>query len=200
MTMDERSYFSVKGGQGVTTIAVADAALEAQAGRNVWLVTHDLGDTLAAAGRMSGPSTDKDHYFVGGEREPAIMTPATYRQITEFIRDGKAHPFGDPDVVIHDLGVSPSAPDLTPGPQLLVIRSCYLALRRALATSRRFDAIVLVQEPGRSLEVRDVESVLGVSVVMRVPYTAEVSRAVDAGLLGYRVPVALSRVLGGVRA
>lgn len=195
--MDERSYFSVKGGQGVTTIAVADAALEAAAGRNVWLVTHDLGDTLAAFG-LATASADRDHFFVDGEGVPVILTPATYGNLAA--SDSRfSDQFPDPDVIIHDLGVSPQSDEMC-GRQLLVIRSCYLALRRALESSCKFDGIVLVEEVGRSLGVVDVESVLGVSVVMRVPYVAEVSRAVDAGLLGWRVPAALSRAVGGVRA
>ncbi|HEX6596667.1 MAG TPA: hypothetical protein VF045_07020, partial [Acidimicrobiales bacterium] len=55
--------------------------------------------------------------------------------------------------------------DRTPGRQLaagaalslVVLRPCYLALRRALAAPIRPSGIVLVQEAGRALQRRDVE-------------------------------------------
>jgi len=78
---------------------------------------------------------------------------------------------------------------------LLVLRPCYLALRRALAAPLRPSGVVLVAEQGRSLGRRDVEEVLGVPVRAEVAYDAAVARAVDAGLLSRRVPRALERSL-----
>ena len=40
---------------------------------------------------------------------------------------------------------------------LLVVRPCFLALRRAVAAPVRPSGVVLVREPGRSLGRRDVE-------------------------------------------
>jgi len=78
---------------------------------------------------------------------------------------------------------------------LLVLRPCYLALRRALAAPVRPSGVVLVAEGGRSLGRRDVEEVLGVPVVAEVAVEDAVARAVDAGLLGRRVPRPLERAL-----
>ena len=84
---------------------------------------------------------------------------------------------------------------------LLVLRPCYLALRRALAAPLRPSGVVLVNEQGRALGRRDVEDVLGVPVRAEVDVDAGVARAVDAGLLAHRVPRGLERacraVLGG---
>src|SRR5919199_1458565 len=52
---------------------------------------------------------------------------------------------------------------------LLVLRPCYLALRRALAAPVRPSGVVLVSEPKRALGRRDIEEVLG------VPVRAEIS-------------------------
>jgi len=78
---------------------------------------------------------------------------------------------------------------------LLVLRPCYLALRRALAAPLRPSGVILVGEEGRSLSRRDVEEVLGVPVRAEVAYDPAVARAVDAGLLARRVPRALARSL-----
>ncbi len=78
---------------------------------------------------------------------------------------------------------------------LMVLRPCYLGLRRAVAAPLRASGVVLVAEEGRSLTRRDVEEVLGVPVRAEVPYHAAVARAVDAGLLAARVPRGLERSL-----
>ena len=78
---------------------------------------------------------------------------------------------------------------------LLVLRPCYLALRRALAAPVRPSGVVLVTEQGRSLGRRDVEDVLGVPVRAEVALDEVVARAVDAGLLGRRLPRSLERAL-----
>jgi len=78
---------------------------------------------------------------------------------------------------------------------LLVLRPCYLALRRALAAPIRPTAIVLVNEPGRALTRRDIEEVMGVPVRAEIDFDPSIARAVDAGLLAGRVPRALERAL-----
>lgn len=78
---------------------------------------------------------------------------------------------------------------------LLVLRPCYLALRRAVAAPLRPSGVVLVTEPGRVLSRHDVEAALGVPVRAEVAWDAAVARCVDAGLLGGRVPRTLERAL-----
>jgi hypothetical protein len=88
------------------------------------------------------------------------------------------------------LAVAASAPL-----SLLVLRPCYLAVRRAVAAPIRPSGVVLVREPRRALTRRDVEEVLGVPVRAEVPLDPAVARCVDAGLVGGRVPRALERAL-----
>jgi hypothetical protein len=71
---------------------------------------------------------------------------------------------------------------------LLVLRPCYLALRRALAAPVRPSAVVVVEEPHRALDPTDIEDVLGVPVRAVVPWDPSISRCVDAGLLAARMP------------
>jgi len=80
---------------------------------------------------------------------------------------------------------------------LLVLRPCYLALRRALLLPVRPTGVVLVRERERALARTDVEEVLGVPVQAQVDVDPAVARAVDAGLLGRRLPRTLERCLRG---
>lgn len=76
----------------------------------------------------------------------------------------------------------------------LVVRPCYLSLRRASQHPLRRDDVLLITEPDRALRRREVEAVLGVSVA-ELPYDAGVARCVDAGLAGRRVPRPAQRAL-----
>ncbi len=78
---------------------------------------------------------------------------------------------------------------------LLVLRPCYLAVRRALAAPIRPSGVILVREPRRALTRRDVEEVLEVPVRAEVAWDPAVARCVDAGLLGARIPRVLERAL-----
>lgn len=78
---------------------------------------------------------------------------------------------------------------------LLVLRPCYLALRRAARSPLRPSGVVVVDESHRSLGAADIEAMLGVPVRAVVPVEGAIARAVDAGLLGARVPGGLARAL-----
>jgi hypothetical protein len=81
------------------------------------------------------------------------------------------------------------------GPNIVVVRGCYLALRRAVHHSALTETIgaVLVEEHARSLGAHDVEDVLGVPVLATVPARTSIARAVDAGVLTNRLPDGLAR-------
>lgn len=83
----------------------------------------------------------------------------------------------------------------------LVTRACYLALRRAGRLTVRPTGIVLVEEPGRGLTVRDVEYSVGAPVVATIAWDPRVARAVDSGLLlNGRLPRVVHRALARVAA
>ena len=73
---------------------------------------------------------------------------------------------------------------------VVVVRGCYLALRRAVRAPLVAQArgAVLVEEPGRALGVREVAEILGLPVLARFPVRPSVARAVDAGVLVARLP------------
>lgn len=105
----------------------------------------------------------------------------------------------DARTVVVDAGSSPAgaALDLVSGAStsLLVLRPCYLALRRAVAAPVRPSGVVLVREPGRALGRHDVEDALQVPVRAEIDVEPAVARAVDAGLLATRLPRSLAHGL-----
>jgi hypothetical protein len=81
---------------------------------------------------------------------------------------------------------------------LMVIRPCYLALRRAVADPRlgSSSGAILVEDVGRALDADDVAAVLGLPVVGRFPVRPEIARAVDAGVLRDHLPHPLAAAAG----
>ncbi|MGI8938261.1 MAG: cellulose synthase operon protein YhjQ/BcsQ [Iamia sp.] len=106
----------------------------------------------------------------------------------------------DPRPVIVDAGVITARSSALPlaaqaTRSLLVVRACYLGLRRAVDAPVRPDGVVLVSEPGRALRSEDVEAVVGAPIVAEVPIEVAVAQAADSGLLARRVPRSLERSL-----
>jgi hypothetical protein len=78
---------------------------------------------------------------------------------------------------------------------LLVVRNCYLALRRAPAKMQRTDGVVMVRNSERTIDVSSVAAFLGYPVVAVVPDEPLIGRAVDVGLSGGRLPRSLARAV-----
>ena len=74
---------------------------------------------------------------------------------------------------------------------VLVMRACFLAIKRASQSDLRADGFVLIDEAGRSLDTRDVEDVLGVPNLATINWDASVARLVDAGRMKSRLPRSL---------
>jgi MinD-like ATPase involved in chromosome partitioning or flagellar assembly len=110
---------------------------------------------------------------------------------------------GDARQVVVDCGTLPlvDVPEVpltvaaTATQSVLVVRACYLALRRAQQAPLRPSRVVVVHEPGRALDAVDVEAVLGVPVWAEVVVDPAVARAVDAGVLRDRLPRTIERAL-----
>ncbi len=211
--------WSPKGGSGTTVIACGLAAVLARSGPRAGALLVDLsGDAGAVLGtpEPAGPGLAEwlgagadvgagalarlEVAVAGGLSFLAWKPPGPgYRPglgRAEALLDALA---ADHRAVVADCGSAAAGAGLTLAAgaeqSLLVLRPCYLALRRALAAPVRPSGVVLVAEAGRSLGRRDVEEVLGVPVVAEVAVEETVARAVDAGLLARRVPRPLERAL-----
>ena len=106
---------------------------------------------------------------------------------------------GDGRPVVADCGTGPDGAALAIAAgatrSVLVTRACFLALRRAVSLPLRPSEVVLLSEPGRALGRADVERAVGAPVVAEVAVDPQVARAVDAGMLGRRLPRGLVRDL-----
>lgn len=212
--------WSVKGGSGTTVVAASlaltvarvhdratvlvDAAGEAPAvlgidepvgpGLSGWTDTVDASPT-----RVEVPVDDRLSVLPRGDRRTAHLDPATVDQLFACLR-------ADDRIVIVDAGtIVPSDPQrghdglvTRADRSILVIRSCYLALRRAARTDLPVDGVVLVEEPGRVLAARDVASVVGAPVAARIRVEPQIARLVDAGLMCSRLPRSIDRALADV--
>lgn len=206
--------WSPKGGSGTTVVACALALLSARVGPTVlvdlggdaaptlgvatsdgpgvgdwlaapnaqpaalWRLGADVipGLTLVSQGRM-GTLTD-----VNAER----LAAAAALHEASVVIDAGAHT--GPDVLHHSAETS-----------LLVVRPCYLALRRAVAFGGLADGFVLVDEPGRALSSADVERAIGAPRLAHLRWDPAIARVVDAGMLTGRMPSSLERPLRALR-
>ena len=213
--------WSTKGGTGTTVVAAALALLCARArGPSVLAVDLD-GDLPAALGLPDGIEAPGIADWLAAApavpvdgltrlEEPVDSRLALLRRGRGPLDAGAADLLAgvlaaEPRPVVVDCGrLDLDAADgggvgavvaASGGRSLLVLRQCYLAVRRAQALPLRPSGIVLLREEGRVLTVDDVEHVTGVPVVARVRVTEQVARAVDAGLLARELPRTLARDL-----
>lgn len=200
--------WSPKGGSGTSVVAGALALSIAQASSTGSLLVDLTGDQelilgidpgagglsdwcdaypAVAPGALSKleQSFDERLSFVArGKRELTLNADSAGDLARELKRDGRP--------VIADLGSGAARAgeclqqnlDLS----VVVLRPCYLALRKAAADAHPIDAVVLIEEVGRSLRKVDVEAALGVRVAASLEVDPRISRAVDAGILARRLP------------
>lgn len=207
--------WSAKGGCGTTVVAVALASLLAR-GAGEAVIADLAGDVPAVLGLAEPHGPGLADWLAAGETVPAdalrrleLAGPAGLRVLPCGTATTGAMP-GRGDVlaallgadarpVVADCGSMPTGTRLAVAAQasasLLVLRPCYLALRRAAAFPLRPSGVVLVDEPGRDLTAGDIEAVLDVPVRAVVAIDPAVARAVDSGSLGARLPRRLERSL-----
>jgi hypothetical protein len=208
--------WAAKGGSGATVVSVALATVLARTSPAGALLVDLDGDVPAALGvpEPSGPGI-AGWLAAGGSVPPDALArlELPVGGGVSLLPAGGALPAAgdrgealasrlgdDPRPVVVDCGTAPDGARLAVAAaasrSLLVVRPCYLGLRRALAAPLRPSGVVLVDEPGRALGPDDVGAALGVPVRAVVAYEPRVARAVDAGLLARRLPATLARSLG----
>ena len=212
--------WSVKGGSGTTVVAAALALVLAQRHEAGARLVDMSGDTPSALG-MSEPASEGIAEWLSAADHPGVealnnlMLPVTahlgviprghnvivpslvnldrLRDLAEAIAQSTM-----PTVVDAGSGLA-AIPIIEHATRsLLIIRPCYLALRRASLLTTKPNGIIVITEPGRALGVHDVESVVGAPVLAEIPFDPAIARAVDAGLLAGRVPTLLAKHLVNV--
>ena len=204
--------WSVKGGVGTTVVAASLALLLARRGPGAVLA--DLaGDAPAVLGLPEPDTPGLAGWLAAGDAVPA---DGLARLEVEASPSLGLLPRGPGPLVpgraavlasLLDRGLRPVVVDcgtaervaaaVVGGAQrsILVIRPCYLALRRAMASPLRPSEVVVVREPGRALSSQDIESAVGAPVRVEIEADPAVARAVDAGLMAGRLPRSLERGL-----
>ena len=207
--------WSTKGGSGTTVVAVSLASVLARSAGEVVLA--DLaGDVPAVLGLPQPTGPGVNDWLAAGDAVPAdalarleLAGPGGVRVLpvgapTVADADGRGDVLAallaaDPRPVVVDCGASPAGAALaiaaSASVSLLVLRPCYLALRRAASFPLRPSGVVLVEEIGRRLTADDIESVLGVPVRATIPVDRAIADAVDSGSLAARLPRRLQRSL-----
>lgn len=210
------SLWSVKGGAG-TTVVAASLSLMLDRAHDGALVVDLGGDVPAALGLPDPGDPGVSGWLAAGADVPddalaRLEVPVGSGGLALLPRGaGRLAPSdraealagllaADPRPVVVDGGLVTSSPAsavfaATATHSLLVIRPCYLSLRRAVRVPVRPSGIVLVNEPGRSLSRGDIEQAIGAPVRAEVAVDPAVARAVDAGVLAARLPRALERSL-----
>lgn len=208
--------WSPKGGSGTSVVAASLALMLGARGPNRVLAVDLAGDLpsifglaepdrpgvadwLAAApdvgverlGRLTIEVAQEVDLLPVGSGKP-VGAVERWKALADYLDDDER------DVVI-DAGALPP-PQLAGAADhsLLVVRACYLALRRASRAAAQPTGVVIIREPGRALSSLDVSRALGVDVVAEIPLDASIARAVDAGLLAARLPMSLRRSLNDV--
>lgn len=207
--------WSVKGGSGTTVVASSLAVLLARSTEAPVRLVDLGGDVPAVLGIPEPEGPGVLDYMAAG---PGVPLDALDRLSTSVgphlsvLHAGQAKSLtgNDGERLAAALGEGQATTVVDCGPpggpaggalavfaglSLLVMRPCYLALRRAARASLRPSGVILVEEPGRSIGEREVADVLGVPVRARVPFEPAIARVVDAGLLANRVPRCLERSL-----
>jgi hypothetical protein len=211
-------FWSPKGGSGTSVTAAAAALVLAREGPV--RIADVAGDMPAVLGLATDAEQGLRDWLRAGPEAP---TDALDRLSSEVMSGLTLLPAGngdissappeagaalavalraDPRPTIVDAGVLGPQPESAlhalvevADAHVIVVRGCYLALRRAvhIDLTARATGAVFVDEAGRSLGVRDVTNVLGVPVLATVSLRASTARAVDAGVLPTRLPDSLAR-------
>ena len=215
-------YWSVKGGVGTSVVAAATAIRLASEDRETTLVDL-TGDQPALLGMIAGAAPAEPgigDWVAAGDGVAADAIGRLLEDVApglRLLREGTQPALVDQTAdgenqrsrlvlalemlarigpVVVDAGLDPFElrTDLAASHRpVCVLRSCYLALNRAQRTSGPYDWVVLVEEPGRALRVRDVAAAVGASSVKRVAWDPRVARSVDAGTIVSMLPPPLRR-------
>lgn len=204
--------WSVKGGSGTTTVAAALSLVLARR-RPVLLV--DFGGDIPSVLGLPDPTGPGVVDWLAAHGDAAALDRLTI-EATPSLRvlpwgpSTTASPKGidgerllaalaDHPAVVVDCGPPATPVGITVAAMatvsLLVMRPCFLALRRAAAAPSSPSRVVLVDEPGHLLRPRDISEELRVPIGARVPWDPKVTARVDGGLLPRGLPRTLARAL-----
>jgi CO dehydrogenase nickel-insertion accessory protein CooC1 len=217
------AVWSPKGGVGTSVIAAGLAVVLSRSHAVTGARLADLaGDQPSIFGVASDPPTGLADWLAAGVEAPTealdrLAVPVRPRLVV-LPRGGSPGALpgegaagaalavaldGVPTIIDAGVPRDPAARGVVAAADIsvVVVRPCYLALRRAVGDDllRTAAGVIVIEEVGRALTHRDVGNVLGRRVLARVPMRVSIAKSVDAGLFGGRLPrdltAAMRRVL-----
>jgi hypothetical protein len=172
-------FIGIRGGHGATTVALAAAATLANRGpTRISVSTHDRGAMCAIVGIAHDglPIPIAEHLDLApDEFDGDVIDAGTLERYFD------EEPFDDELAQRHQNAAEALRIGVLRGPDYLGLRTLCEHAEAPL------DALVLLAEPGRALDARDVEHVAGRPVVAVIDHTPMVARTIDAGLLVHRL-------------
>ncbi|MFM8521676.1 MAG: hypothetical protein ACKOBK_06165, partial [Acidimicrobiaceae bacterium] len=205
--------WSVKGDSGTTVVASTLALVHAEKSPRGALIVDLAGDVPAVLGLAEPSGIGIGEWFAQNENSSRMALQSIAIQATanlQLISRGSGQIVANANFaelaaslatfdlpVVVDAGCGVVQPELLAraSSSLLITRPCYLSLRRAAQLNVAPTGVVLINEPGRALGKRDVESVIGAPVIAEITFDATISRAVDAGPVASRLPGILAQQL-----
>lgn len=211
------AVWSVKGGAGVTSVAVM-LALGAQARAEPALVVDLCGDAPAVLGSADTPGAPGVAEWLGSHaQDPSALSRLEVRAGVDLgiIGRGAGPLVGDASTLIRalhqrtgtvvvDCGLVGAADHFTrdiisqAACSVLVLRRCFLSLRAAQACTLQADGVIVLDEPGRCFNRADIEASTGASVIANVAVDSAIANRIDAGLLRSPLPRRLVRTMSKV--
>ena len=174
--MQRIEFIGVRGGHGTTTVALAAAAILATRAPTR-IATRDRSSFCATVGITHGglPTVLAENLELSDGLDGDVIDAGTLEAYFD------EEPF--PDACRHhrETASEPLRIAVLRGPDYLGVRTL------CGHPDAPLDGVVVINEPGRSLDARDVEHVSGRPVVAVIEQTPSVARMIDAGLLLHRV-------------
>lgn len=119
--------------------------------------------------------------FMAGETDRAVFET----------RKSQVRGYADKFVTIHDCGIPTRDTNFPSVLNYMVVRADYVGLRSVQRMNAEFDllskidALIVVREDGRSLDMNDVSRTTGLKSIY-LPWDISIARSADAGLLSSR--------------
>jgi hypothetical protein len=198
--------YSVKGGQGTSTVTAALAVVSARQQPTLVIESGDVGLIL---GQIWGQKSNHDRLLLAPEpcRVPGQPgRPETVVANLDVVQVSNAFA-GTIESELHDLArnyahvvidfgvIRSGLPIDRCVTSVMVVRNCFLALRHAIELVQRPDHIIAVQSTHRHLRIDDIEAVLGQKVLATIDDSPDIGASIDAGTLATAMPRTLQRAL-----
>ena len=174
---------------GVADCLITPAGTEVDAGRQCQVETHSgLAVLRRGSGALTNPAGATRLAAQLGRYGPTVIIDAGCLWRPGGDTAGGSGAGETPD----DIDVRASAVDGA-AQSWLVTRPCLMSLRRAATAPSRPDGVVLVKEPHRPINARDVEAVIGAPVVLTIDVSAAIAAATSGGPTTAPIPRSVVR-------